>query len=149
MQVIIPTYIRIRKLKGDLSVEQSVNRLLKKGISPQKIVIGAAFYCRYWIGFPAGVIDPVGIATTSFANQTVDYNQLKELLAKYPENIFWDEKASAPYYFDGQQFISYDDVRSMAAKTDYVKARQLRGIMYWEHSLDLTGELLNAAVKQL
>ena len=31
---------------------------------------------------------------------------------------------------------------------DYVKDRQLRGIMYWEHSLDLTGELLNAAVKQ-
>ena len=31
---------------------------------------------------------------------------------------------------------------------DYVKDRQLRGIMYWKHSLDLTGELLNAAVKQ-
>jgi len=136
------------KAEGDLSVEQSVNHLLKKGISPQKIVIGAAFYCRYWTGFPAGVIDPVGVATTSFGNQTVDYNQLKKLLAKYPENIFWDEKASAPYYFDGQQFISYDDVRSMAAKADYVKARQLRGIMYWEHSLDLTGELLSAVVKQ-
>ena len=108
LQVIIPTYIRIRKLKGDLSVEQSVNHLLKKGISPQKIVIGTAFYCRYWTGFPAGVIDPVGVATTRFGNQTVDYNQLKKLhqyFSNYEHEHFSPQNID--YLFDILFYISF------------------------------------------
>ena len=31
---------------------------------------------------------------------------------------------------------------SLAAKCEYVKAKSLRGIMYWEHSCDKTGRLL-------
>lgn len=133
------------KREGNLSAEESVNNLIKKGIEPQKIVIGAAFYCRYWTGFPEGTTNPVGVETTTFGGNTYDYNQLKDIFSENPEAIFWDDEAKAPYYFDGDKFISYDDKRSMAAKADYVKERNLRGIMYWEHSLDLTGDLLTAA----
>lgn len=137
------------KREGNLSAEESVNHLLAKGVNPQKIVIGAAFYCRYWTDFPVGTKEPVGVETGNFGNRTYDYNQLKDILAAKQEAIFWDEEAKAPYYFDGEQFISYDNERSMAEKMNYIKEHHLRGLMYWEHSLDLSGVLLKAATDQL
>ena len=96
-----------------------------------------------------GTKEPVDVETGSFGNRTYDYNQLKDILAAKQEVIFWDEEAKAPYYFDGEQFISYDNERSMAEKMNYIKKHHLRGLMYWEHSLDLSGVLLKAATDQL
>ena len=55
----------------------------------------------------------------------------------------WDEKARAPYLFNGSTFITYDDPESIAEKCRYVLREGLRGLMYWEHSCDRSGELLH------
>jgi chitinase len=58
----------------------------------------------------------------------------------------WDAAADAPWLWNARTrtFISYDDPESIAAKAAFVKAHDLGGIMYWEQSLDPTGELLDA-----
>ena len=60
---------------------------------------------------------------------------------------YWDADAQAPWLWNARtrRFISYDDPQSIAAKAAFVKARHLGGIMYWEESLDPSGELLDAA----
>ena len=52
---------------------------------------------------------------------------------------YWDEAAQAPYSYSAakKEFATYDDRRSIAAKTKYVVAQQLGGIMFWELSEDL------------
>ncbi|MBM7708119.1 glycoside hydrolase family 18 protein [Enterococcus lemanii] len=136
-------------VEGALSVDQAVKNLLARGVEPQKIVIGGAFYSRIWSGFASQVEQPIGKQAQSFGNKTMDWNELSDLLKKQAAFVFWDEQAQAPYYFDGERFISYDDARSLAAKANYVKEKGLRGMMYWEHSLDLSLVLLEAITEIL
>jgi len=131
--------------EGELSAMQAVENLRAKGVPAEKIVIGAAFYSRHWTGFPPETVHPVGCQAASYGNQTENYHTLKEKLATHPEYVFWDEEAKAPYYFDGQEFISYDDPQSMKEKALYVKENQLRGLMFWEYSLELIDLLPPAA----
>lgn len=133
----------------ELSADQAVQYLLKKGISSQKIVIGGAWYARKWIGIPDKTIHPMQKKASEFGTKTMDYSKLKKLLLTHPENIYWDNQAKAPYYYDGEQFLSYDNIQSVQEKANYIKENNLRGFMYWEHSLDLSNELVKAAAQVL
>ncbi len=61
----------------------------------------------------------------------------------------WDEDARAPYLFNGSTFISYEDPDSLRAKCEYLKAKGLLGIMYWEHGCDSTHTLLKSIADAL
>ena len=57
---------------------------------------------------------------------------------------YWDATANVPFLWNAQTnvFISYDDPQSLAIKARFVKAHGLGGMMYWEQSHDLDGQLL-------
>lgn len=131
-----------------LSAATAVNQLLEAGIPKEKLVIGGAFYGRLWQGLLTSDANGLLREAKQPGNQAIDYNQLAVILAENPENCFYDETAESPYYCDGQRFISYDNQRSLAAKARYVKEVGIRGFMYWEHSLDLSGDLFKALVTE-
>ncbi|MFD1410278.1 glycoside hydrolase family 18 protein [Lapidilactobacillus gannanensis] len=133
---------------GQLSVADTVDRLVRNGVSPTKIVIGAGFYSRDWFGFDPQVSNPVGATASTYGTQATNYVDLQPLLASEPENFFWDDQAQAPYYFNGSQFSSFDNPRSMSAKAKYVLENNLRGLMFWEYSLDPSQTLLTAAAQE-
>lgn len=64
-----------------LSVDQAVQYLLERGVNPQKIVIGGAWYARKWTGFPDKNSHPMQNKASDFGTKTMDYNELKDLLA--------------------------------------------------------------------
>lgn len=106
------------------------------GVPMEKLVIGAAFYSRRWTGVPdvnhglfqkAGSIGMYGDGYTGLVEKYINKNGYTE---------YWDEKAQAPFLYNGDELISYDNERSIKAKCDYVKASGVMGIMYWEHSCD-------------
>lgn len=136
---------------GRLSVASAVETLLAHDVPASKIVIGAAFYSRDWFGFPADVTGAsvLNMPSDTLGTHTTDYRVLHQLITQHPENVYWDERAQAPYYFDGHRFSSYDDPRSMAAKAQYVLHQNLRGLMYWESSLDCSNSLAKAAAHVL
>ena len=47
-------------------------------------------------------------------------------------------KAKAPWLFNGETFLSYNDEQSIAEKAAYVNREGLLGAMYWEYGLDTT-----------
>lgn len=117
--------------------DAAVKQHLAAGIPSNKLVVGVAFYGRGWTGVNPinnGVYRPYAKfeKTHSYAELALDY------IDKQGFRRFWDDSAKAPYLWnaDSQTFISYDDPESLRAKANYVKANQLGGIMYWEHSLD-------------
>lgn len=124
-----------------LSVSQSVKGYINAGVTPNKIVVGGAFY-----GKRAEVDNkdnPIG--QDAIWKSTILFSNLKrDFLDKYPENVFYDESANAPYYYDGKTFISYDNEKSLKAKTDIVHENDLAGIMFWSLTGDNTGTLLDA-----
>lgn len=128
-------------LRDRRSVLHSVEIYHEAGVPYEKMVIGLAFYSRMWKGVRS---DSDGYrAPAEPGNYGPGYG---ELIEKYiGKNGFvehWDEISKAPYLWNGDTFISYDNPASIAAKCAFAKERGLLGLMYWEHSCDHTRTLL-------
>ena len=136
---------------GDLfrvSTDSSVRLYVDAGVPREKIVIGAAFYGRMWKGVPdvnRGLFQMAGTTGGHGAH----YDELEDAFLSKGYVRYWDEEAKAPWLFNGENFLSYDDEESIAHKCAYLKERGLAGIMYWEHGGDKTRRLLNTMHTQL
>lgn len=131
------------------SFDNSIKLLINKHqVSKDKIIPGAAFYGKNWKVqnpqnnglYQQGVIAP-GIYEAGFNY----YRDMIPLLKK-GYRYFWDTAAAAPYLFNETDSIFYtlDDVQSIALKSRYVDAYDLRGLMFWEISGDdSNGTLVN------
>ncbi|MBJ6369132.1 glycoside hydrolase family 18 protein [Snuella sedimenti] len=120
------------------SAEMIVDYCINKGVKPEQIVLGSAFYSRTWKGVPN---KNNGLYQTNKGSY-VDAITYSEIRAKYEKNKnferYWDTIAKAPYLFNKKDsiFISYDDTVSVRLKTSYVKKHRLGGIMFWQLSQD-------------
>ncbi|KAI5079182.1 hypothetical protein GOP47_0006853, partial [Adiantum capillus-veneris] len=118
------------------SVDEAVEFYLSRAVPPAKIFIGGALYSRGFantdgIGMPA----QGGSPHTSWEPGLVDYKRLP-WDAKSVE--LWDDEAKAPYALDSTNRVldSYDNVKSIIAKAQYIKDHDLGGIIVWECSGD-------------
>ncbi len=125
------------------SVLHSVEIYHTAGVPYEKMVIGVAFYSRMWKGVRS---DTNGLpAPAEPGNYGPGYGELKErYINQNGFTEYWDDICKAPYLFNGDTFISYDNPDSIAAKCAFAKEKKLLGLMYWEHSCDPTRTLLNA-----
>lgn len=118
----------------DISVKTAVDAFVGAGVPKEKIIIGAAFYSRYWQWVPdvdSGYNQYAG--TVGQGGQSYD-KLVDEYIGQANWQRHWDETAKAPWLFNGDSFISYDDPESLKYKVDYLKNEGLMGIMYWEYS---------------
>lgn len=122
-------------------VDRAVRLYMEAGIAPEKLFIGAAFYSRVWKG-----VNNENHGMRQQAECTVEgdytYGTLVErYIGKNGFIRYWDEDAKAPWLFDGECFISYDDEESLGCKIDYLKEKGLAGIMCWEYGCDTSHTL--------
>lgn len=130
--------------KGDTSKNNTravVEIYHNAGVPYDKMVVGAAFYARHFEVETAennGLLQPSGpgIAKASYWQITPEY------LEKHNYTQFWDDDAEAAYLWNGKTFVSYESAEAIRRKCVYIKERQLRGLMYWEHGHDQSKELL-------
>ncbi len=130
--------------------DNAVSIFHEAGIPLDKLIIGAAFYSREWKavtssengGFAQPSDDSVGFGP-NYAELCANYINKNDYVRH------WDDSAKAPYLFNGKHFLTYDDEESVAYKCRYIKDRGLKGIMYWEHSLDENRRLLEVINKCL
>ncbi|HEU4902071.1 MAG TPA: glycosyl hydrolase family 18 protein, partial [Flavisolibacter sp.] len=125
------------------STDNAVQFLLRAGVKPKKIIIGAAFYGRVWENV---VSENNGLYQAGRFKMSVDYKNFAERLSPDSGFVFhWDSVTHAPYAYhpEKQWFATFDDKRSVSAKTEYVLRNKLGGIMFWELDSDtFTGGLL-------
>jgi chitinase len=127
------------------TTERAVRQFRNAGVRPDKLVIGVAFYGRDFAD-----VRPDDRGLYQHYGRYQGEHPWPELERDYIDKggyvRYWDDQAQAPWLWNAEarRFISYDDPRSIAAKAAYVKAMHLGGIMYWEQSLDPSGELLGA-----
>lgn len=103
--------------KTSRSVDESVALHYKAGIPYEKIVVGAPFYCK--------------AASSSDSGDGTYWCKMGSLFEKYTEK--WDDAAKVPYLADndGKMVFTYDNPTSIGLKADYVIAKKLRGMMFW------------------
>lgn len=130
-----------------ISVSGSVDLFLEAGVTPGKLLIGAAFYGRGWqdvqpenngFGQPAvGLSGP----DLNYKNIIRDYSSDPAFLH------LWDSTATAPFLWSPEKriFITYENKESLQRKANFVKEKGLKGIMFWQYFGD-HGETLSRTI---
>ncbi|MFI5133344.1 MAG: glycoside hydrolase family 18 protein [Chitinophagales bacterium] len=115
-----------------LSVDNAVNKLIAAGVPPGKIIIGAAFYARFF-----EVTDTAhnGLYDSASFYRGISYSHLYDSISAANGFVqYWDATANAPYAFNTQRkiFATFDDSLSINRKTNYAIKKKLGGIMFWQ-----------------
>ncbi|MGE5583242.1 MAG: glycoside hydrolase family 18 protein [Bacillota bacterium] len=104
-----------------LSADFGLKRYLQAGVPPEKIMLGTAFYGRGWNGvvnLNNGRFQPVSGESKSYSYQ--------DLAANYVNRNgflrYWDDQAKAPYLWNGDTFIAYEDEESLGYRTIFIRA---------------------------
>ena len=132
------------------SIEKSILYLDSLKVPLKKLVIGAAFY-----SFVVKEVDSVnnGLGQRGKFKANVNYNKLvEEYTEKQGYTYFWDSIAQAPFLYNStlKEFVTFDDKRSIAAKTKFALDKQLGGIMFWRLNGDTYNNgLLDAIYQQI
>lgn len=114
------------------STDAAVKYLVSVGVPSNKLVIGAAFYARF---FATESAEGTGLYQACKFDHGMSYKDinLKEL-EKQGFDYHWDDVAKAPWLFSKtkKQQITYDNEQSIALKTKYAIDNNLDGIMFWQ-----------------
>jgi chitinase len=119
------------------SVERAVKRYVDGGTPREKINIGIPFYGYRWTG---GISAPNQFFFFAPTLKQMKYNKVAALIDR--QSYQWDSQSRTPFLtlpgdlFNGAEFISYDDEKSVAAKVNYVKDQRLGGWIIWNLSTD-------------
>jgi len=142
-------------------IDKSVDILLSAGVSPEKINIGYAAYTRNARNAVISSYSPLkglyfpgnGTTTGTFESGSTEYYDLIYNYIDFENQkglngfkVYTDKEANADYLYnpDSQLFISFDSPRTVKAKGEYVKDRNLAGMFTWTAEMD-NGILVNAA----
>lgn len=121
---------------GGVCSHEAVEFFAEAGVPYEKMVMGAAFYSRGWIG----VKEAKAGSPVSGSGDIYSYSEICHLLetGKKKFEKLWDDKAKAAYLYNGSDFVSYEDERALEYKAEYVQDKNMYGMMYWEYGLDKT-----------
>ncbi|MBQ8654508.1 MAG: hypothetical protein IJ507_06175 [Clostridia bacterium] len=118
----------------------AVRRITDSGLSSEKVLLGIPAYGRMWrqvLGGGNGLNVHAGTA----GNRILRYDELQKLeLQDYRR--FYDEKAQAAWWYDGENFVSGEDSLSVKAKCDWLRDNGLQGAAVWAAHQDPEGTLL-------
>ncbi len=114
------------------STDNAVQMLLKNSVPAEKLVIGAAFYGRFFkieAGNKVDLYMPCKFSHGFSYKYSIDSLSTANGFEKR-----WDDIAKAPYAINKKRRLlaTYDDERSIKLKTRYAKENHLGGIMFWQ-----------------
>lgn len=129
------------------TLSHTVDLYLGAGVPAEKIVVGAPIYGRSWRGVgPAnnGLFQPAaGAGSGTWESGSVDYADLLAKVTTQPSvyQLHWDAAAGVPYVYaptvEGGWFSTFENPESLNLKIDYLMAKGLGGMMFWEASADV------------
>lgn len=129
------------------SASQAVKAWTAAGFPKSKLVMGVPFYGHLYSGVKGG---GTGIFKTYSGMQFLTYDQI---VSKYLPNKaykrYYGATGKTPWLFNGSNFITYEDARSIAAKDAYIKSMGIAGAGIWELSQNTNGTLLKSLYRGL
>lgn len=114
------------------STDHAVKMLIKADVPKSMLVIGGAFYGRYFKIEDGNTVDLY--QPCKFSHGFSFKNISDSLSQKNGFEIKWNNEAQAPYAINNNRRLlaTYDDKKSIALKTKYAKRNKLGGIMFWQ-----------------
>ena len=113
---------------GSANVHSSIQLLLNKGVSRDKLIMGMASYGNV---FRLGNANNNGVGAPASGAGSLKYYQICQRVNSRQYSYRWEESQRVPYAFGGNDWVGYDDVRSITEKSNYINQYNLGGGMWW------------------
>lgn len=139
-------------LYGSVSADSAVQYLRGLGVPAKKLSLGTPLYAQGWRNVDLSA-EPLG-ASASGKNKggALSYAQLHALEGQAADDgapgwhagydeaaqaaYLWNDDPASPYY---RNFLSYESIRSLDAKLNYISAQGLGGLIVWQSGGDTAG----------
>lgn len=118
---------------------------LAAGVPSRKLLLGLPFYAYEWHNVPDNGnhgLHSQGDPVRGDLNQS----SVTSLLDESPNaKLYRDPVSHAPWIYDGDHFMTFEDTASLKVKAQYARDHHLGGMMIWELSSDTNdAQLLRA-----
>eukprot|EP00095_Tigriopus_kingsejongensis_P006279 snap_masked-scaffold1533_size36968-processed-gene-0.3 protein:Tk06279 transcript:snap_masked-scaffold1533_size36968-processed-gene-0.3-mRNA-1 annotation:"chitinase" len=140
--------------RKQLSVSFAAEMWVRLGTPKEKLVIGMPTYGRsftlenrrqYAVNSPATDGGKAGEFTREAG--FLSYYEVCQMLLKGASYV-WDDEMKVPYLVDGDQWVGFDDERSIRHKMDWIKTNGFAGAMIWSVDMDdFNGTVCGSGVK--
>lgn len=136
-------------------ITAALDLLWRNDVPASKVNLGLGFYGRSYTlsdpscslpGCPFSAPGTAGACTQN--NGTLSYAEITAIQETYKVNTVYDPVAGVNYISWSQnQWVSFDDVRTLKQKVDYANQNGLLGVFIWALDLDATNwTALNAVL---
>ena len=118
------------------TVDGAINRIIARGVSPDKLVLGLAGY-GYKYAETNGLYKPFN--RKNKGTKSVSFGDIqKHFISNETYKKGWSDRSYVPYLQNksAQIFISYDDADSIKDKVQLAAAKRMNGVMLWALSYD-------------
>ncbi|XP_058838289.1 acidic mammalian chitinase-like [Topomyia yanbarensis] len=121
-----------------LNVDACVRGWIDNGLEARKLILSIPIHGRTF-KLASTTATGVGMRTVGAGTEgpysleagILSYQEVCELLKTGQYRKVWDNVQQVPYAFAGNQWISFDDVDSVALKATYARNKYLGGVSLW------------------
>jgi chitinase len=112
------------------NVDESIKLLQSNGVDKNKIIVGIPTYgYRFRLSNPGN--NGIGAPASYHSVPNSSYREICQRIRSGSLSAKWDDQQKTPYAVSGDEWIGYDNVRSVTEKANYIKNNQLGGAMFW------------------
>lgn len=129
--------------QAQLNVNASIHFWLANGAPPEKLVLGIPLYGRSFT-LANAANSQIGAAVVGGGTAgpytrepgVLGYNEFCEKLQTESWDLRWSDEQQTPYAVRNNQWLGYDDLRSVQLKVQYLLDLKLGGAMVWSLETD-------------
>jgi chitinase len=115
--------------------DSTMKYFLRRGVPPEKLVMGAAFYGKSFDGGTAmnGAFNNIGSGNNGnwmWKDLLVQFNQV-------PYKIMWDDKTGSEFAVGNEEIIVFNGLPSQRVRGEYIRNSKFGGVMYWDMLSDV------------
>ncbi|XP_017755457.1 PREDICTED: probable chitinase 3 [Eufriesea mexicana] len=126
-----------------LTVDYSAREWVKQGAPKEKLMIGMPTYGRSFTlvdkeKFDIGAPASGGGTAGNFTNESgfLSYYEICSFLNEENTTLVWDSEQQVPFAYRDDQWVGFDDERSLINKMQWLKDEGFGGIMIWSVDMD-------------
>ena len=128
---------------------RAVKLMAESGLSEGKMLLGFPSYAKVWRQVSGGGSGLYQRAATS-GNKSISFDETLKL-EEQGYTAHYDEEACAAYWFNGENFVSGENQRSIDEKVAWLLQNDLLGCAVWSWNTDAESKMaamLNAAMRK-
>ncbi|XP_043487176.1 probable chitinase 10 [Polistes fuscatus] len=126
-----------------LTVDYSAREWVKQGAPKEKLMIGMPTYGRSFTlvdqdKFDIGAPASGGGIPGNYTNEAgfLSYYEVCGFLNEENTTLVWDSEQQVPFAYKGDQWVGFDDERSLINKMNWLKEEGFGGVMIWSIDMD-------------